>query len=158
MRTTTNPLKLAAGTLILLLSGCHDAGNNGPTDAGNAATLCVNSDCGSKLELVTIPDAENIFFLDDGRLIVSGGRNVYEITGSLDAGFVATPLSAEDCGFTGLAVAHDHLYAVCGTASSTRRPWGRNWRCKPSTSSRIPASPTARSRARTATCMWSTNP
>lgn len=124
MRTTTNPLKLAAGTLILLLSGCHDAGNNGPTDAGNAATLCVNSDCGSKLELVTIPDAENIFFLDDGRLIVSGGRNVYEITGSLDAGFVATPLSAEDCGFTGLAVAHDHLYAVCGDSKLYATPLG----------------------------------
>ena len=131
MRTITNPLKFVAGTLILLLGGCHGAGNNSQTDTDNAAALCVSSDCGSKLELVTIPDAENIFFLDDGRLIVSGGRNVYEITGSLEAGFVATPLSAEECGFTGLAVAHEHLYAVCGDSKLYAAPLGQQLALQP---------------------------
>ena len=101
--------------LLIALAGCRDgetqsSANQAPASAG----LCVASDCGEAIPLVTIPDAENILFLDDGRLIVSGGRNVYEITGSLAAGFEARALSAQDCGFTGLAARYGHLYAVCG--------------------------------------------
>lgn len=83
-------------------------------DAAADAPLCVSSSCGEATALLTIPDAENILFLNDGRLIVSGGRNVYEVTGNLEAGFAARALSVEDCGFTGLAEGHGLLYAVCG--------------------------------------------
>ena len=101
--------------LLIALTGCRDGDRSATANEAPASQgLCVASDCGEAIPLVTIPDAENILFLDDGRLIVSGGRNVYEITGSLAAGFEARPLSAQDCGFTGLAARYGHLYAVCG--------------------------------------------
>ena len=101
--------------LVLALAACRGSDSSAPeTPASASASLCVASDCGEAIPLLRIPDAENILFLDDGRLIVSGGRNVYEITGSLAAGFEARALSAQDCGFTGLAARYGHLYAVCG--------------------------------------------
>lgn len=100
--------------VTLIITAC---GSSAAPTAGTMAErseLCVSADCGEALPLLRIPDAENLLFLDDGRLIVSGGRNVYEITGSLAAGFEARALSEQDCGFTGLAAGYGHLYAVCG--------------------------------------------
>jgi len=76
--------------------------------------LCVNTDCGEAIPLVAIPDAENILFGPGGRLFVSGGQNVYEITRAADGTFAAEPLSALACNFTGLAIDRNHLYANCG--------------------------------------------
>lgn len=72
--------------------------------------LCVDSDCGEKTRLLTIPDAENLLFTPEGRLFVSGGRNVYEIhkTGEL---YSATPLFEGTDNFCGLALRGPVLYA-----------------------------------------------
>ncbi|TJY56644.1 hypothetical protein E4T66_18960 [Sinimarinibacterium sp. CAU 1509] len=106
--------KLAAlAALALLTAACgpeqHDHAGAAAVDP---ATLCVSSDCGSVVEQLTIPDAENILFSDDGRLFVSGGLNVYEITRD-DGGLVANALYQGSCNFTGLAIIGDVLYANC---------------------------------------------
>jgi len=75
--------------------------------------LCVSSSCGEKVELLDIPDAENLLFGPGGRLFVSGSENVYEVTKAKDGSFSARPLSAQGCNFTGLAIQRNHLYASC---------------------------------------------
>jgi len=75
--------------------------------------LCVNSVCGSKLALATVPDAENILFTPEGRLFVTGGTNVFEITDAGGGTFVATPLFGGSCNFSGLAQRGNTLYAAC---------------------------------------------
>jgi len=101
----------AAACLLtaLLLGACsQDDGPAAPPDG--TAALCVSADCGSKTTLLTIPDAENILFSNDGRLFVSGGTNVFEISVSA-AGFAASPLYDGSANFTGLAIIGNTLYA-----------------------------------------------
>lgn len=99
---------------FLFAAACSSQGD--PAGGGDAAvdpaTLCVASDCGEKTLLLTIADAENLRFSDDGRLFVSGGTNVYEVTRDGD-GYAATPLYAGSCNFTGLAIVRGTLYANC---------------------------------------------
>lgn len=102
---------LAAG-LALLLGACGDDGEDEAAAPVSPAALCVSDDCGSKSVLLTIPDAENLLFTPAGRLFVSGGTNVFEITAS-SSGFVATPIYEGSCNFTGLALRGDILYANC---------------------------------------------
>ncbi len=111
-------------TAVLMLSGCGgdsadelsaaSAGGNSGGASAPSGSLCVSSDCGEAIKLVTIPDAENILFTPEGRLFVSGGLNVYEITKLPDGQFIATPIADSECGFTGLVQKDDMLYAVCG--------------------------------------------
>lgn len=102
-----------AAFAILLVSGCsnQDADSITPP-ATDPATLCVSSSCGSKTALLDIPGAENLIFSPSGRLFVSGGENVYEITRD-SAGWHATELYEGTCNFTGLALRGDVLYANC---------------------------------------------
>ncbi len=93
----------------LLLAGCENTPDPATTPA---ATLCVASSCGSKTRLVTIPDAENLLFTPGGRLFVSGGVNVYEISRSGEI-YSARPLLDGSCNFTGLALRGEVLYANC---------------------------------------------
>ena len=111
-------LRVLTSLAALALAACGgavvtepDAGARGGVKAGD---LCVSSDCGEAVPLVDIPDAENLLFAPDGRLFVSGGQNVYEITKNADGAFAAAPLSAVECGFTGLTIHRNHLYASCG--------------------------------------------
>ncbi|HUR42264.1 MAG TPA: hypothetical protein VM240_13950 [Verrucomicrobiae bacterium] len=105
---------------VAAVAGCSSgttppANDTAPDTLPPVATgdLCVSSDCGEVVELVDIPDAENILFAEDGRLFVSGGQNVYEIARD-DAGtYTATPLSAATCNFTGMTITRGHLYASC---------------------------------------------
>lgn len=90
-----------------------DAGQP-PGDGVSSEQLCVSSECGEAIPLVTIPDAENLLFTPEGRLFVSGGLNVYEITKLPDGQFIATPIADSECGFTGLVQKGNYLYAVCG--------------------------------------------
>ncbi|AXQ30258.1 hypothetical protein D0B54_16960 [Solimonas sp. K1W22B-7] len=113
MRTRTWPA--LAATLLLAACG-GDSGSGGSDDGRNGtvdpATLCVDSSCGEKTVLLTIPDAENLLFSADGRLFVSGGTNVYEITRSGNE-WAATALYDGSCNFTGLAIQRNTLYANC---------------------------------------------
>ena len=110
--------------LCLLLAACSNSSGDldDLTGGGNggdlrAADLCVNNGCGEAIQLIAIPDAENILFAPDGRLFVTGGQNIYEITQNPDGSFNATPLADESpCGFTGMAIRNGILYANgCGT-------------------------------------------
>jgi hypothetical protein len=108
-------------TVLLCASACTDnhsrpANIQKPDNTASTADseLCVSSDCGEAIPLVTIPDAENILFTAEGRLFVSGGLNVYEITKLPDESFIATPIADAECGFTGLVQRDNYLYAVCG--------------------------------------------
>lgn len=59
-----------------------------------------------------IGDAENATFTPDGRLFVTGGANAYEIT-KAPTGYVATPIYAGNCNFTGIVARGGYLYATC---------------------------------------------
>lgn len=107
--------------LLVALTGCGaspapepQAGGGKPRDEVGVADLCVSNECGERIEIADIPDAENLLFSDDGRLFVSGGENVYEITRNDDGRFATRALSAAACGFTGLTIQRKHLYATCG--------------------------------------------
>lgn len=106
--------KAGALAAALLLAACSSDGDDPAQGRASpaAASLCVSSDCGSKTVLAAIPDAENLLFSGDGRLFVSGGRNVYEIRAD-GSGYRAEPLAEASCNFTGLAILRDVLYANC---------------------------------------------
>ncbi len=109
-------MRIALGCSLMLalaLAGCGESADTLAPATAPDAKLCVASTCGSKTRLVTIPDAENLLFMPAGRLFVSGGVNVYEITRSGDGSFSATPLLAGSCNFTGLALRGEVLYANC---------------------------------------------
>lgn len=116
-------LPAALFALLLTVAGCGDnntisaengqSANNNQTSA-SSSDLCVSANCGEAITLATIPDAENILFTPEGRLFVSGGLNVYEITKLPDENFIATPIADAECGFTGLVQRDNYLYAVCG--------------------------------------------
>ena len=105
--------------LAALLTACGSGGDSDDAQDNTAsastvrtADLCVNNNCGEAIKLLAIPDAENLLFGPDGRLFVSGGQNVYEIKKAADGSFSAIPLYAQQCGFTGLAIRNNILYAV----------------------------------------------
>jgi sugar lactone lactonase YvrE len=104
---------LAAAALALAIAGCGGDGGSSDDEADlDPASLCVDDACGSRTVLLTIPDAENILFTDDGRLFVSGGTNVFEIVREGDA-YTAFAIYIGGCNFTGLAQIGDVLYANC---------------------------------------------
>lgn len=104
--------RLLATGLALLLGACGSDGGDAVAPEAPPSALCVSEECGAKTVLLTIPDAENLLFTPTGRLFVSGGTNVFEVTASSE-GFVATPIYEGRCNFTGLALRGDVLYANC---------------------------------------------
>ena len=113
-------VQLALCLSTFSLEGCFfsfsytsaDSSGNNVTPSGEP---CFTSTCGRAITIATIPDAENMIFSSSGRLFVSGGLNVYEITASSGAatGYIATPLSSTQCNFTGLAIIQTTLFAGC---------------------------------------------
>jgi hypothetical protein len=90
-----------------------DAPGDGEPAAVDSSMLCVSSGCGERTVLLDIPGAENQLFTPEGRLFISSGSGVYEVTRDAEGAFAAALISA-DCGFTGLAQRGNLLYAVCG--------------------------------------------
>lgn len=118
-------LKTPALLTALLITACGGdsvdslssaAGGTASGQQGTVASsaLCVSSECGEAIPLVSIPDAENILFTPEGRLFVTGGLNVYEISKMPSGEFIATAVADSECNFTGLAQKGNILYAVCG--------------------------------------------
>ncbi|MEK6806959.1 MAG: hypothetical protein AABY95_09975 [Pseudomonadota bacterium] len=109
--------------LALTLAACDNAETTVTTTTPGGdgtqppVTLCVDSGCGEKTVLLTIPDAENIFFTADNRLFVSGGTNVFEIKKE-GVGYTATPIFAGTGNFGGMAQRGDVLYVNCFTDRS----------------------------------------
>lgn len=112
-----NKLLIATLTACALLAGCSGGSDDSATDGSaiNSAELCVNSTCGEKVELLDIPGAENLLFAPDGRLFVSAGSGLYEINKDA-AGRFSSSLISDACGFTGLAIRDNTLYAACGSS------------------------------------------
>jgi hypothetical protein len=112
--------------LLLLLFpcvlGCDSASPDysliGMLDPGVTDQLlpppCLDTACATKTEHLSIFDAENLAFSSDGRLFVSGGEAVYEITEDTDKSLLSAVISAEPCNYTGLEVVGTALYASCG--------------------------------------------
>jgi hypothetical protein len=82
-------------------------------------TLCLLAPllagCLQKDKIVTLPDAENQLFTPDGRLVVTGGTGVFEVTRS-GSGYRANALPAEvsgNCNYTGLAQVGSWVFTAC---------------------------------------------
>ncbi|MDP9142804.1 MAG: hypothetical protein M3O62_18690 [Pseudomonadota bacterium] len=97
--------------LSLALAACGNDGSEGHSSVPDPATLCVSNSCGSKTVLLTIPDAENLIFTNSGRLFVSGGTNVFEISKDSAGAYLATAILDGTTNFTGLATIGNVLYA-----------------------------------------------
>lgn len=69
--------------------------------------------CTPKQPVLDLPDAENLHFTPDGRLIASG-KGIYEIV-LRNGQYEAVPLYAGDCAFAGIAQRGNWLYSVCAT-------------------------------------------
>ena len=124
MKSAHRFARVAALAVCLAVTGCSSDGDEIAVAeetaalATESAALCVSSSCGEVVRLVPIPDAENLVFSPDGRLFVSGGLDVYEITKDDSGRFRATPITRRSCSYTGLAVRGNVLYANgCGYQS-----------------------------------------
>lgn len=75
--------------------------------------------CKSETTLVVdgIPDAENQFFTDDGRLFVSGGENVFEIVRRADGSYDKLDTVHDACLVEGVTHVGNHIYAVCSVTA-----------------------------------------
>lgn len=116
-------MKYSLVALAFLIAGCTRSdpadtdpggGNAPPISEPEPTPLCVDSGCGEKTALLTIEQAENIFFTDDGRLFVSGGSNVFEIKREGET-YSATPIFNGEGNFGGMAQRGDVLYVNCFT-------------------------------------------
>lgn len=112
--------KAFAYLLPLALIGCG-AGPTIPPTALPAVNLpdpvpdpCLDSNCATKTEHLSIFDAENLAFSGEGRLFVSGGADVFEITKDANGDLLSTIVSDEACNYTGLEMVANILYAACG--------------------------------------------
>ncbi len=104
------PRSPAAMALLALLTAC---GGGSREDRPPAVTeLCVADTCGRLIDIATIPDAENTLITPDGRVFVSGGTGVFEITRA-GSGYQALAIHETACNFTGMALRGDVLYANC---------------------------------------------
>ena len=92
MINVTNKLKLSLIVLTtMLLTGCNV----------------------EKQKIVTLADAENMLFTDNGRMLATGGEGIYEITKNNNI-YSKTALYPEDqCQFTGMAQYDDWVFTVC---------------------------------------------
>ncbi|WP_138517959.1 hypothetical protein [Limnobacter alexandrii] len=110
-----SPLVLLLPALIACTGEEPVAGTTTRTNVSSIEqnSPCFNNTCASLQELLTVPDAENMIFSNDGRLFVSGGQSVVEVVKNGDD-FAAQTVSSGVCNFTGLAIARNTLYANCG--------------------------------------------
>ena len=107
----------AVPALCIVLAAC--AGTDPQNTSGDPvpAELCVASSCGTKTQLLSIPQAENIFFTPEGRMFVSGSTDVFEITRDGET-YHATPIFDGAGNFGGMAQRGDVLYVTNFTDGS----------------------------------------
>lgn len=77
------------------------------------ALLLLLAACTPKQPVLDLPEAENMHFTPDGRLIVSG-KGIFEIV-QRDGQYQKLSLYAGDCAFAGIAQRGSWLYSVCAT-------------------------------------------
>lgn len=85
-----------------------------PLDAAPPDPSVLGAGPDARVTLVPdIPEAENLFFLPDGRLFVSGGENVFEISRDSAGRWTKTDLFHEPCLVEGITYSGRFLYGVC---------------------------------------------
>lgn len=104
---------MSAGCFFSFGTGSGLTVSSGTGSDGTSVTPCFEDACAEKVELATIGDAENLIFSSAGRLFVTGGQNVFEITKNSSGNFVSTVVSDASCNFTGLAILQSTLFAAC---------------------------------------------
>ncbi len=75
--------------------------------------VLVLSACTPKQLVVNLPEAENLHFTPEGRLIATG-KGIYEIVKN-NGQYHALSLYSADCGFAGIAQRGNWLYSTCAT-------------------------------------------
>lgn len=95
-------------------AGIGGGGSGGDQSNGGSGNdeLCVSSTCGERVVLLDIPSAENQIFSSDGRLFVSSGSGLWEVTKDSSGAYAKTSIT--DFGLNGLAIIGDVLYATAG--------------------------------------------
>ncbi|PCJ41664.1 MAG: hypothetical protein COA99_08735 [Moraxellaceae bacterium] len=73
------------------------------------------SGCKSESELVVddMPDSENLLFTPEGRLFVSGGKNVFEVIKNDQGKFYKLDTFHDKCFVNGIIQRADYVYGVC---------------------------------------------
>jgi hypothetical protein len=69
-----------------------------------------------------VNEAENIDFTEDGRLFVSGGEDIVELSRAADGTFNRVDYFHEDCLVEGIVHSGRHLYGVCTDTADDRLP------------------------------------
>jgi sugar lactone lactonase YvrE len=115
-------LLLTSTLTMLVLTGCFfsfsvSSGSGTSTVGSTSLAPCFQDTCADKVTVAVIGDAENLLFSSTGRLFVSGGENLFEITQSSTGAYVSTVVSTATCNFTGLSIINDTLYAACFNGS-----------------------------------------
>lgn len=80
--------------------------------------VALTTGCVDKTSITHVGDAENILFTTDGRLIVSGGDNIYQVTKSSDsyhrrALYLDNNGNEIECNFTGIAQKDNWVISSC---------------------------------------------
>lgn len=85
------------------------------TGAFLAVVVLIATGCDSKTETIVsgIPDAENLFFTPEGRLFVSGGKNVFEIIQKPDGSYDKLDMFHDACIVEGIAQRENYIVGVC---------------------------------------------
>jgi sugar lactone lactonase YvrE len=83
-----------------------------------AGCVALTTGCVDKQTVTHVGDAENILFTTDGRLLVSGGKNIYQVTKSGDqyqkqALYTDRYGNEIKCNFTGIAQKDNWVFSSC---------------------------------------------
>jgi hypothetical protein len=100
-------------SIALVLAACAE--DSDTTSLPDLQTTPLESSLSTLVE--GIGDAENATFTADGRLFVTGGENIYEIT-KQEERYVARALYTGVCNFTGVVVRAGYLYTTCTEGSN----------------------------------------
>jgi hypothetical protein len=95
-------------TLALALGACAE--DSAPMSGTELQATALQSSLATLVQ--GIGDAENATFTPDGRLFVTGGENIYEVTKEGER-YLATPLYVGVCNFTGVVAHAGYLYTTC---------------------------------------------
>ena len=71
------------------------------------------SGCFEKRKVLDISEAENLLFLTDGRLIVTTGSGLFEITQQADGQYRKESVSDYQCVYQGVTQLQDFVFTVC---------------------------------------------
>lgn len=92
------------------------------------STVTLMSACIEKEKITTIPDAENILITTEGKLLVTGGKSIYQINKTVDHSgnteFQRIDLfPQENCSFTGIAQHNNWVFTSCQQLKLEWKGW-----------------------------------